>query len=347
MVKRAGIAVWLVGLAALIAVAVWTGLADVGQALADIGWGILLVVLARAVAIAIAGTGWWLLFPTPSRPKLRTCVLLRFVREAANVLLPMAQVGGDIIGAGLLRLHYAVPGSLAAASVIVDVLMQAATQFLFATAGLAVLVMLDADAMLASVAAIGLGVAALLLAGFYFAQRQGVQRLLRAAIMRLARDANWRALGTLDAVYQNLAAIYASRRNLLASAAVHLTGWLVGVTEVLIVFACLGHPVGLAEALVIESLLHAIRGAAFVIPSALGVQEGGLVLLCAAFGIPASEALALSLAKRAADLVLGAPSLVAWQVLDWRRLFPLEALRVRAQVSQVLPSQVLPLDPKR
>src|SRR5262249_19991057 len=198
----------------LIAVTVWSGLADVGQALAGIGWGILLVVLVRAAAIAIAGAGWWLLFPPSLHPRLRTCVQLRFVREAANVLLPMAQVGGDIIGAGLLRVHYAVPGSLAAASVIVDMLMQAATQFVFAALGLAMLIALDADAMLAHVAAIGLGIAALLLVGFYLAQRRGAQRLLRAAFMRLAGDDHWRALGTLDAVYQSLAAIYAGRRNL-------------------------------------------------------------------------------------------------------------------------------------
>ena len=55
------------------------------------------VVLARAIALAVAGVGWWLLFPSKMRPQLRTCVLLRFVREATNVLLPLAQVGGDFI----------------------------------------------------------------------------------------------------------------------------------------------------------------------------------------------------------------------------------------------------------
>jgi len=84
----------------------------------------------------------------------------------------------------------------------------------------------------------------------------------------------------------------------------------------------MGHPVGIAEALVIESLLHAVRGAAFMVPSALGAQEGALVLLCAAFGIPPEQAMALSLAKRAADLALGVPGLVAWQRLEWVRLAP-------------------------
>ena len=90
-----------------------------------------------------------------------------------------------------------------------------------------------------------------------------------------------------------------------------------------------GHPVSLAEALIIESLLHAIRGAAFAIPGALGAQEGGLVLLCSVFGIPPEQAIALSLVKRAADLALGVPGLVGWQMLEWGRLMPKYALRAR------------------
>ena len=61
----------------------------------------------------------------------------------------------------------------------------------------------------------------------------------------------------------------------LASTVVHWPAGSIGVAEVLIVFAFMGHPISIAEALVIESLLHAIRGAAFAIPGALGAQEGG------------------------------------------------------------------------
>src|SRR5262249_59552697 len=155
------------------------------------------------------------------RPQLRTCVLLRFIREATNVLLPLAQVGGDLIGAGLLTL-YAVPGALAAASVIVDILIQAATQFLFAILGLLTLVALEADQALARNAAVGIAVATLMLAGFYLAQRRGGQRILRAIVSRLTGDREWRVLGTIDAVYQNLGMIYAARSNVVASAVVHL-----------------------------------------------------------------------------------------------------------------------------
>ena len=57
-----------------------------------------------------------------------------------------------------------------------------------------------------------------------------------------------------------------------------------------------------------------------MVPGAVGVQEGGLILLCGLFGIPAQSALALSLIKRAADLAVGGPGLIAWQVLEASRI---------------------------
>ena len=94
MIKQAGVIAWLAGIAALVALTVWSGLDQVGHAIASIGWGILLVVVVRAGTVFVAGAGWWLLFPPKVRPQFGPCLLLRFIREAVNVLLPVAQVGG-------------------------------------------------------------------------------------------------------------------------------------------------------------------------------------------------------------------------------------------------------------
>jgi uncharacterized membrane protein YbhN (UPF0104 family) len=82
----------------------------------------------------------------------------------------------------------------------------------------------------------------------------------------------------------------------------------------------MGLPANYPEALVIESLTQAIRGAAFAIPGALGAQEGGLVAICAIFGVPADVAIAMSLIKRVPDVVFGVPSLIGWQILEGRAL---------------------------
>src|SRR5260221_2988747 len=114
MFKQAGVVAWLGGIAALIGLVTWSGLGAVGQAVSSVGWGILLVVLARAVALAVAGGGWWLLFPSERGPPLRPGVLLRFVREATHGLLPLGQVRGGFTGAGVLA-FVAVPARACAA----------------------------------------------------------------------------------------------------------------------------------------------------------------------------------------------------------------------------------------
>jgi hypothetical protein len=64
----------------------------------------------------------------------------------------------------------------------------------------------------------------------------------------------------------------------------------------------------------LESLGQAVRAGAFAVPGALGVQEGGYVMLGRVVGLEPETALALSLTKRVRELVLGIPGLIAWQL---------------------------------
>jgi putative membrane protein len=317
--KHIGGIAWCVGIAVFIGLILWSGYREVGSALISVGWGLLLVVLTRIATVSVAGAGWWTLFPAPAPVGLWTAVGIRFIREAVNSLLPFTQVAGDIIGARLLT-FWAVPGPLAAASIIIDVLVQAATLFLFTALGLAMLIALGADETVVWIAATGLALAIPMLGGFYFVQRESGRRLFYFVLSRLNVDGKWDVLGTIDAVYHSLSVIYARRSNLAASTQVHILGWLIGVGEVWFALSWMGHPVSLADALVIESLIQAVRAGAFMIPSAIGAQEAGLILLCGIFGVPPDQALALSLIKRAADVIVGVPGLIALQIMESGRL---------------------------
>ena len=61
--KQATLIVWFVGMSVLIGLTIWYGADHVGSAMVSAGWACVLVVLARIVAVGIAGGGWWLLFP--------------------------------------------------------------------------------------------------------------------------------------------------------------------------------------------------------------------------------------------------------------------------------------------
>ena len=313
--RQATLIVWFVGMAVLVGLTVWYGADHVGQAVMSTGWAVVLVVIARVVALAGAGAGWWLLFTDEQRPSMLTCLLLRLVREAANALLPLAQIGGDFIGARCLALR-GVRGTLAAASVIVDVLMQAATQLMFALVGLILLMELGGNELVVWPVAIGIAIAIPALGGFFVAQGAYGQRLLKKLLTFVAGERDWLVFGALDELFAQLNSLYANHHGLVRSVIVHQAVWFFGAIEVWIVFYCMGYPIDYGDAVIIEALMHAVRGAAFAVPGALGAQEGGLIVLCAIFGIPPEAALALSLVKRVPDLIIGVPGLIAWQAME-------------------------------
>ncbi|HEY1941692.1 MAG TPA: flippase-like domain-containing protein [Roseiarcus sp.] len=316
---------WAASACAVLGLILWTGAGPVFDAVAAAGWGVVVVVVLRGVAVSAAGLGWYFLFPKSGwRPTAWTCVLIRFLREGASALLPMTQIGGEVIGARALTLRGA-PASLSAASVIVDVLVQAVTQFLFAILGLATQASMRSEDSIRGTVAIVVVAAIPALGGFYLAQRPVGQRFVTAALRRLAGEREWLSFGAIEALYSRFAAIYSNRGGFAVAFVIHASVWLVGAFEVWAVLACMGFRASYSEALVIESLMQAIRGAAFAIPGALGAQEGGLIALCAIFGVPADVAIAMSLIKRVPDLVFGVPSLIGWQVLEGRALHSLHA----------------------
>ncbi len=62
-----------------------------------------------------------------------------------------------------------------------------------------------------------------------------------------------------------------------------------------------------------------MRSAAFIVPNALGVQEGAYAVLAPLFGVGAEFGLAVSLLKRARDIAIGVPVLLIWQAVEGRR----------------------------
>jgi putative membrane protein len=305
------------GLGLLLAVLliVSQGVSPVFAALASVGLGALWITLVRGLQIAGAGFAWWLLLPGAKGDLLKACLALRGVREAINTLLPVAQIGGEIIGARLLTLWH-VSGGMAGASVLVDLLIQTATQFVFSLVGVWLFAQLGGATDLLFWLSLGLLVMLLAVAGFFLAQRLGGFHMLERILVSLAANPRWGALASVANLHHSLQVIHHRHRALVLAACMHLLAWFIGALEIWIALTYMGYCVSYQEALAIESLGHAVRAAGFLIPGGLGVQEGGFVAICAVLGIPAPVAIALSLAKRVPEIVLGVPGLLAWRVLE-------------------------------
>jgi hypothetical protein len=136
----------------------------------------------------------------------------------------------------------------------------------------------------------------------------------------LASRPRWRALiGDAAALDAEVALRYRRGRALTLCAAWRSLGWLAGGIELWLAFLVLGHPVGLAEAIILESLGQSVRSAGFLIPGGLGVQEGGILMSGIWLGLAPEIVLAAALLKRARELVYGVPGLIVWSYLDGPR----------------------------
>ena len=71
----------------------------------------------------------------------------------------------------------------------------------------------------------------------------------------------------------------------------------------------------------------------------MGVQEAAYALLGQVFGLSGEMSVALSLLRRAKDLAIGAPTLLAWQALEGRRLIdrPTRLILARPDVAEETP----------
>ena len=281
----------------------------VWRAIALVGWGLAVVVLIRLAILAMCGHGWWLLVRGMTALPWITFVQVRIVREAVNVLLPVASVGGEIVGARLITLR-GLPVGLAAASGMADLLIQTACQVAFTLMGLAVLAAWFDAGPVVEFALWGVAVAALGLAGFFGFQRSGAAARVEAWLLRF-----WNSPPDIG-LRPALDAIWSRPGPVGGSALWHMLAWVAGALEIWLALWCMGIDAGFGTALVLESLSQALRGAAFPVPGAIGVQEAGLVVLGRLLGLEPEVALALSFVKRVPDVVIGLPALWAWHVME-------------------------------
>ena len=217
------------------------------RTVASVGSGLAVVVAIRVIIVAARGFAWWHLIRELAAVRLRWAVGFRMIGEAINVMLPVAAVGGDIVRAMLLKSR-GVAGGVAAASTLVDLLLQAAAQALFALIGIALLLHVAGGAALASWAAKGVGLAALALGGFFAVQRFGGAHLVERALDALARRWPAAAAGSTLRLAESLNAIYADWRALAASISLHELAWLMGAFETWIALRLMHMPVGIPTA---------------------------------------------------------------------------------------------------
>jgi putative membrane protein len=304
------------------------GAAEVAAGAAAAGWGLVWIILYRFLTIGIHGLGWRTLF-APARPPAVAVFRARWIGEAMNSLLPVAQLGGDLARAQLAAQMPAgaakgrVGGAAAGATVAVDFAVGLVAQLVFTVIGLALLIpwLGSSRAAIGGIGGwvAGLGLVVVSMGALFLAARSG---WLGAIVRRAAvgRGPGWAGLaGGITAIEERTGELYRDRRALAACLTWRLLAWLLQSGETWLAMLFIGTPVSLPVALVLESLSSAVRSGAFMVPGGVGVQEGGFVIVGTLVGLPAETALALALVKRVRELAVGIPAVAVWSGSQSRR----------------------------
>jgi putative membrane protein len=309
------------GLGVVIALIAIEGAGAIVSLLAGAGWKLVLLVPLQTLPLLLDVLGWRSVIL--GRVRLPALFLIACIRQAINRLLPVANVGGEIVGIRLL-VQQGVDGASAGASIVVELLLSLFAQYVFVAIGVACLFSRTGNAR--AVQALGIGLAAVLpplVLMIVIARNGRVFHRVEQLANRLLRP--W-----LDdhGGFDHGARVDAAVRETLGARArlSRALGWqiaalIAGCSETWLALRWLGHPVGFSDALVLESLAQAARSVFFMVPAALGVQEAGLIGAGLLLGLGSDVALALSLAKRMREVLFGVPSLLAWQWIEGRKIF--------------------------
>ncbi|HEX3836023.1 MAG TPA: lysylphosphatidylglycerol synthase domain-containing protein [Steroidobacteraceae bacterium] len=273
----------------------------------------------RLIFFALYAIGWRAMlrpFDPDGRARFDYVLWVTAVREAVDRLLPVASLGGSVVGVRLIRWR-GLPTVPVSATVVVEILLTLMAMYLFGALATVILLAFGNAAshwrvlvVLALSLPIPLGSLLLLRYGSVF---QRMQRFLRPLVGLSGAE----AATSLDA---DLRACLGRIRTLLMAGALQFVALISAAFEIWWALRLFDHPVSAASAVMLEGLTQAVRHLAFIVPAGLGVQEAALVLFGHTLGISTELALAVSAVKRMREVLCGVPPLLSWQWLEARRL---------------------------
>ncbi len=307
------------GLAVATAVVGYIGFPAVYIALARVGpRGLATLCLYSFLPFFLLGSAWYVLGREEPARRWPIFIWSRIIRDSAGELLPFSQLGGFVIGARA-AVERGVAPTTAFSTTLVDVTTELLAQLGFTGLGVGLLLM-RAGSHLSGNALVGAALVGLLLTALGAAAFIGLQRRGGGLVERLITRFLPGAASETTLVVQAIDDLYAHPVRIAAAVAIHLTAWVASAVGIWLALRAAGVAIDLTAVLAIESLVGAVRSAAFVAPMGIGVQEASYALLGPLFGLGPELSLAVSLLKRARDLVIGVPALLVWQGLEGLRL---------------------------
>lgn len=299
----------LLGVVLLGALLVKIDLRPIVDQVRSLSWSLPLLFLPYGLTTIFDTFGWRYAFPGRLLP-FSMLLPIRLAGKAFNTATFTATLGGEPVKVYLLRPWVSVEDGVA--SVIVDKTIGLLAQTSVLLLGIAFAYRVLPAGLPLLYAMIGLALLGILaVGGFIMAQQRGLCGRSLKMLTRLG--ITWhRGIAAAQELDEAIATFYATQgRRLALSYLFHLVASLVGILEVYLILWLVGLPNSFTTAVVIEAFSAAIKAAAFLIPGAIGVEEGGNVAIFLTLGLTAGDGLSFSLIRRLRELVVMVAGLIA------------------------------------
>ncbi len=299
------------------------GVTNISSQLLDLKWKLLPLLMVYPLIFAFDTLGWSFAFPKMlSNPvPFLDLYFIRIIGETLNAIIPWAaSLGGEPIKAELLKrrhgialsegyasilivhttfwisLNIFVIGALAAASKtlpLTPILWQSVLIFLFSLGLVAILLVIGLHlGIFKKVHSLG--------ENLKWWGKESVEKRLKF----LKLDDEIKKFYTQDPRYFSLSIFF------------NFLGWFTGTFETYWIAHILGLPISFTEAWLLEALFQVLRIVTFFIPSSIGTQEGGIVLIFLQFGFEKSLGLGFAIIRRIREILWVGLGLLLWSLIE-------------------------------
>jgi putative membrane protein len=297
----------LLGLTLLALMIHRVGLSNIMERLGSLGLHAPIILIPYIFVYLFDALGWRMTLGEKAREiGFLQLFLSRMAGEAINYITPSAYLGGEPVKAYLLQKH-GIPLVDGLASVVTAKTVMVISQILFVLLGIGLAFTgQHNDDGLFYAAALVVTLVSLAAAFLVFVQHRGMFAGILWLLEALRIPAGFlkrreEKLKDLDAT---ILAFYGRHRSyFLLALFFFFLGWLSGSFEIYLLMYFLDLPVSLPTAISLEAMATVIRAAVFFIPSGLGAQEGGNILLFTSFGFSPVIAMTFSVIRRMREAI--------------------------------------------
>ena len=280
----------------------------VANLLIKLGYGFIIVLILYGVVTWVDTIAWKNNFKREETRQFSLWSLwcIRQIGEAYNTITPLGTLGGEPIKAQLLKEKHGLSLKQGMASQIIARTTFLIGLILFFIPGIFFILQSDLiSEKIKMTCLFSMAILSILIFLFLIFQITGT-------LGKLARWSSKRPFGKkmdvflnkLEIVDQGISSYYKQDiRRAIISVSYAFIGWVIGIAELYVTLYFLGYNLSLTDLWLIEALAQLIRNASFFIPLSIGAQEGGLLLIFTALGMPGTLGITVSFVRRIKELL--------------------------------------------